>query len=112
MAEYGVNTQKLALAGLLGVVLTADVILGLTVLYYWYEGGLETSAKFTEPPAKLEALLAQQQTRLTDYRLIDREKGVVGIPIDRAMELVLAELAEQQKGAAAAGHDGGTGERP
>ena len=40
---------------------------------------------------KAEALRAKQEVLLTDYRLIDRQKGVVAIPIERAMETVVRE---------------------
>ena len=98
MAEYGVDTQKLLVAGLLSLILTAAVIVGLQVLYYQYEAGLLTSEKFDQPPAKLEALLADQRPRLTDYRVVDKEQAVVGVPIDRAMELVVAELSPPKAG--------------
>jgi hypothetical protein len=40
----------------------------------------------------LADLNAENQRILTHYRWIDKSKGVVGIPIDRAMDLVLSEL--------------------
>src|SRR6476659_1270405 len=40
----------------------------------------------------LADLNAENQKVLTQYRLVDKTKGVVGIPIDRAMEVVLVEL--------------------
>src|SRR6201994_4664156 len=40
----------------------------------------------------LADLNAENQKVLTQYRWVDKSKGVVGIPIDRAMDLVLAEL--------------------
>jgi hypothetical protein len=40
----------------------------------------------------LAALNSENQKVLTQYRWVDRSKGVVGIPIDRAMDLVLVEL--------------------
>ena len=40
----------------------------------------------------LADLNAQNQIILTHYHWIDKSKGVVGIPIDRAMDLVLSEL--------------------
>jgi hypothetical protein len=40
----------------------------------------------------LADLNAQNQKILTQYHWIDKSKGVVGIPIDRAMDLVLSEL--------------------
>lgn len=40
----------------------------------------------------LADLNAENQKVLTQYRWVDKNKGVVGIPIDRAMEVVLVEL--------------------
>lgn len=38
---------------------------------------------------------AQQEQLLSDYRWIDAERGVIGLPIERAMELVVRELGGQ-----------------
>ncbi|HWY91351.1 MAG TPA: hypothetical protein VNY04_00500 [Chthoniobacterales bacterium] len=40
----------------------------------------------------LAELNAENERILTQYHWVDKAKGVVGIPIDRAMSLVLAEL--------------------
>lgn len=40
----------------------------------------------------LADLNSDNQKILTQYRWVDRNKGVVGVPIDRAMDLVLVEL--------------------
>jgi hypothetical protein len=40
----------------------------------------------------LSDLNSENQKTLTQYHWVDKSKGVVGIPIDRAMDLVLAEL--------------------
>jgi hypothetical protein len=40
----------------------------------------------------LAELNAENEKNLTQYHWVDKAKGVVGIPIERAMSLVLAEL--------------------
>lgn len=40
----------------------------------------------------LADLNSENQKALTQYRWVDKSKGVVGVPIDRAMDLVLVEL--------------------
>src|SRR5580704_13133665 len=40
----------------------------------------------------LADLNSENQKVLTQYRWVDKSKGVVGVPIDRAMELVVVEL--------------------
>jgi len=44
----------------------------------------------------LADLNVENQKILTQYRWIDKSKGVVGIPIDRAMDLVLVQLQSTQ----------------
>jgi hypothetical protein len=41
-----------------------------------------------EPKIDLETLRAEEQTKLHTYHWVDKNSGVVGIPIDRAIELV------------------------
>ena len=93
MDEYSVNIPSVILAGLLGTILTVATILGLQVVYYQYAASREASQGPGQPQAEMEALRDRQQGVLADYGLIDAEKGVVGIPIDRAMELVVNDLA-------------------
>lgn len=40
----------------------------------------------------LADLNAENQKVLTQYHWVDKNKGIVGIPIDRAMQLVLSDL--------------------
>src|SRR6516164_7440123 len=48
----------------------------------------------------LAELNAENEKILTQYHWVDKAKGVVGIPIDRAMNLVLTELQSIQPHAA------------
>jgi hypothetical protein len=45
---------------------------------------------------KLKALREETQKDLTTYAWVDKGKGVARIPIDRAMELTVAELAQKK----------------
>ena len=45
---------------------------------------------------KLKALREETQKDLTTYAWVDKNKGVVRIPIDRAMELTVADLAQKK----------------
>jgi hypothetical protein len=101
MDEYGISLGKLFFVGLLSVILMIDAVVGLQALYYWQLDQVETSEELYSRPAKLETLLTDQQKLLTDYRVLDAKKGIVAIPIDRAMKLVVDDLS-QQRGATAA----------
>src|SRR6187455_2341682 len=45
---------------------------------------------------KLKALREENQKELTTYAWLDKNKGVARIPIDRAMELTVADLAQKK----------------
>ena len=95
MADYGIQIGKVFFVGLLSVILTIDTIIGLQALYYWQLDRAETSEDLYQRPPKLEALLAVQRPRLTDYRIVDAKKEIVAVPIRRAMELVVMELSQR-----------------
>jgi hypothetical protein len=94
MADYGIQIGKLFCVGLLSVILTIDIVVGLEALYYWQLDRTETAVSLYPPPANLKALLEAQRTRLTDYRIVDAKNEVMGIPIERAMRLVATELSQ------------------
>ncbi|HRW06073.1 MAG TPA: hypothetical protein P5121_13300 [Caldilineaceae bacterium] len=50
------------------------------------------------PATELNHLLAPQRKRLTSYGWIDKEAGTVHVPIERAMELLLAEGVPAREG--------------
>ncbi len=56
--------------------------------------GLELAARQAAAnPAEVRQLLAAQAARLAEYRWLDASAGTVGLPIERAMELVVREQA-------------------
>src|ERR1700760_2017687 len=50
--------------------------------------------------AKLKALREQDSQALTGYAWVDKTKGSVRIPVERAMELVTGDLAKKKPAAA------------
>ena len=54
----------------------------------------ETRAK--KRMEKLKALHEESQKELTTYGWVDKNKGVARIPIDRAMEVTVADLAQKK----------------
>jgi hypothetical protein len=101
MADYEIQIGRIIFVGLLGVILTIDAVMGLQALYYWQLNSTETAEDLYQPPAKLTPLLTAQRTRLADYRMVDPTRGIVSIPIGRAMELVVAELSPDGRTTAA-----------
>lgn len=67
---------------------------GILFLHAWYHNQLaaEAERKVVDRPATaLIELREAQQGTMTEYGWIDREQGIVKLPVARAMELVVAE---------------------
>jgi hypothetical protein len=80
-------------------VVTILVVLLLFAGLAWFVAYQRESIGASEPGRSelrlknLSDLNTENQKTLTSYRWIDKGKGIVGIPIDRAMELEIADLA-------------------
>lgn len=98
-------TAVVAIVGTLILVLT---IVALQALYYHVEDDIYAEL-YAEPNLDLKMVRAQQLELLNSYGWVDREKGLVRIPIDRAMELV---VADPNAGAAAAAGGEGAAKSP
>jgi hypothetical protein len=77
------------LFGLFGIIVLA--VIGPSSRTSDYE---ETRAK--KRMEKLKALQEENQKELTTYTWVDKNKGVARIPINRAMELTVADLAQKK----------------
>ena len=93
MAE---NTQKHRVS--LSVIITSLVMMllfvGLAAFLVSQRGNIPTVDEQTAEVRlkNLAELNAENQRILTQYHWVDKNKGVVGIPINRAMDLVVAQL--------------------
>ncbi|MBK7878315.1 MAG: hypothetical protein IPJ77_21885 [Planctomycetes bacterium] len=67
-------------------------------LYRQHEATLRAERGWTATPVDTRQARVAQEERLARYAWIDKTKGVVALPIDRAMELVLPELAGKEPG--------------
>lgn len=68
-------------------------VLGLAA-YYGRVESEEQQAKLVAPEVKaLADLKAEQAAKLAGYHWVAADSGLVRVPIDRAMELVAAEMA-------------------
>ncbi len=88
------NTPATVLVGVVGAILTFVVIVLVQAVFYNAEA--QTVSRINQgDPRQLSRLRAQELEAINAYGWKDRKKGVVTIPIDRAMELVVRELGEQ-----------------
>ena len=101
MAE---NTQKNRVS--LPVIITGLVMIllfvGLTIFLVSQRENIPTVDQQTAEVRlkNLAELNAENQKILTQYHWVDKNKGVVGIPIDRAMDLIVAQLQSNKPHAA------------
>jgi hypothetical protein len=92
MPDYDdVNTPLVALIGFLCTVLVFAIVIALAVLVNSAQEHQQYEKNISQPYTKLESLLASQRIKLVEYRWVDQKKQVVAIPIDRAMQLVVAQ---------------------
>jgi len=90
-ARENLDTFMVVTVGMLLVILVFVLILLLQAWFYSAQTE-EYTRKVIEPRnEQLASAIADQQTRLHSYRWIDQENGVVGIPVERAMEKVVRE---------------------
>src|SRR5271166_5679982 len=98
------NTQKHRVS--LAVIITSLVMMllfvGLAAFLISQRDNIPTVDEQTAEVRlkNLTELNAENQKFLTQYHWVDKSKGVVGIPIDRAMDLVVAQLQANKPHAA------------
>lgn len=93
MERDDVPTSTVALVSLVGVLALLVILLGLDVLYRRAVAWQESIKDTVQPRPSVAEALAEDQRLLNQYRLVDPKNGVVRIPIERAMELVVSELS-------------------
>ncbi|HVX67073.1 MAG TPA: hypothetical protein VHA11_10745 [Bryobacteraceae bacterium] len=84
-----------ALGGAIMILLVVSIA-GVQV-YYDHVRDQQVFIKQLEPVSEdLKALHAREDNDLHAYRFLDRAKGTVRLPIERAMELVVQEAHEKK----------------
>jgi hypothetical protein len=84
-----INIGALVVIGVVSSLLILEIVVGLQAYFYKIEQQEYVEKTVNQPFWKLSDLTSRQQAELLGYRWVDREKGIVSIPIDRAMELVV-----------------------
>ncbi len=92
------NARSVAFAGAIGTVLLVMVVVLLQAFFYRAEQSENERKALVTSPAELRKLQAAQQEQLAAYRWVDREKGIVAIPIGDAMRLEAERLDADRPG--------------
>src|SRR6267142_2902311 len=97
-SAHSIAYTRASFSTLLGIV-CLFVLFGLIVLAVI--GPSPRTSDYEETRAKkrmeeLKTLYEETQKELTTYAWVDKNKGVARIPIDRAMEVTVADLAQKK----------------
>jgi len=91
MESEGVNASAVALAlGLFAIILFV-IIVFLVAFYRASERSVWESKSFAARDDKYITILSDQQAQLSTYGVVNPAKGIVTIPIDVAMDIVVSE---------------------
>lgn len=77
--------------------LVVITILALQAYFSRVQGEQFEEKVVSEMPEQKATVFAEQRKLLSEYRWVDKDHGVVGIPIERAMELEVAQLHRDQE---------------
>jgi hypothetical protein len=70
------------------------LIIGVWVLYVVSADRIERTVVGEPPSDELKALHEREEEQLNHYGYIDKEKGIVRLPIDRSIELLLSDVRQ------------------
>jgi len=85
------SSRSTLYVGVVGGILLVVVILWVTTLFNNVLEEERFRKQIEPPPADRERILAQQETELNSYGWVDDSLGVAHVPIERAMQMVVAE---------------------
>jgi hypothetical protein len=85
------NAPLTALVGIVFAIVLFVVVVLLQAFFYRAEQEENVRKVVAVAPQELSQLRAQQQELLHSYKVVDQQKGVVAIPIDLAMKLMVRE---------------------
>jgi hypothetical protein len=78
-------------AAIVGALVVLAVIFALQAYFHTSEEAERERKIYAASPEELTRLRAEQLERMNAYRWVDPARGVVAVPIDRAMELTVRD---------------------
>lgn len=113
--EVGIDTsvtsddpqaRPVLLLGGVAVLVLVVTVIALQALFLSVKRSEEQSKVFAVPDSAVIKLQSQQLATLESYGWVDRDKGLVRIPVSRAMDLMVKDIATQPAAAATAAPGG------
>ena len=89
------NELNASLIFMIGAIASLIIAIVIVLLYALYQRELDRELErkvVAQQPQALTSVQAAQEVQLYTYGWLDREAGIVSIPIDRAMALTIKEL--------------------
>ena len=88
------STRMTLIVGFIGVVVTLAMVIWLIAMFNIQVAKEVERKAAMRPPVEIQRYRAEQESRLHGYEWVDPEAGVVAIPIERAMEIVVREARD------------------
>ncbi len=85
------NVAASAVVGIISAILLFVIIVGLQAVFFSAQQAELEKKVYSQPYQALQQLDANQFERLNSYGWVSEAEGTAYIPIERAMELVVAE---------------------
>ena len=89
------RAKSIVALAIVSVVLLVLVLVGVTAYFEYLYRDMVQEKVLSAPNALLNDLRAREADQLTKYSYIDKDSGLVRIPVDRAMELRSHPLMSQ-----------------
>jgi len=87
-----VDTGSVSLFGGIIVAIIVAVFIGVTLYWDKFLGGRYKDIVEAAPSTQLQDLRQREAALLSGYSYVDKAKGQVRLPIDRAMQLLVSEV--------------------
>jgi hypothetical protein len=85
------RASPIVIVGIVSAILLFVLVVGTSALFLQWQKDAESAKTSPLMPEELRRLKSQQMGEINSYRWISEKDGVVRIPIERAMELVVEE---------------------
>lgn len=92
----GLNAIKIAIVGLISVFITVATVLFTIALFGYFEHRQTVEKVEQAPYAEQLRMIAEQESRISQFAPPAADGGFYTIPIERAKELVLKEVQSAQ----------------
>lgn len=89
------SVGPIAFYGLAGSLVFVAIVIWLAALVFSTQSELTAERVYRAEAQELVDLKSRQLANIHAYKIVDKSKGVVAIPIDRAMQIVAKELAAE-----------------